>query len=194
MISKFDLSALSTESYKPIRPTHLRNEKESSDDKEKEEDKELNRYVLSRMICELLNDYSDGPDFVEEDHNFESLKSLTEDDWSDILQKIKKKLKDEYDIDVEIDVEYDWTKKNGREVKDFVDKVWKLIGGDDSSDTDDASDEKDDEEQSSEERYIIRNSKSKDEDDDSDEEDEDLDLDEDEDDDSKEKKSKKESK
>ena len=191
MISKFDLSALGTESYKPIRPTHLRNEKESSDDKEKEEDKELNRYVLSRMICELLNDYSDGPDFVEEDHNFESLKSLTEDDWSDILQKIKKKLKDKYDTDIEIDVEYDWTKKDGREVKDFVDKVWKLIGGDDSSDTDDASDEKDDEEQSSEERYIIRNSKSKDEDDDSDEEDEELDLDEDEDADSKEKKSKK---
>lgn len=189
MISKFDLSALGTESYKPIRPTHLRNEKESSDDKEKEEDKELNRYVLSRMICELLNDYSDGPDFVEEDHNFESLKSLTEDDWSDILQKIKKQLKDEYDTDIEIDVEYDWTKKDGREVKDFVDKVWKLIGNDDSSEDDDDSEKEDEEEQSSEERYVIRNSKSKDEDDDSDEEDEDLDLDED--DDSKEKQSKK---
>ena len=180
MISKFDLSALGTESYKPIRPTHLRNEKESSDDKEKD-DKELNRYVLSRMICELLNDYSDGPDFVEDDHNFGSLKSLTEDDWSDILKKIEKKLKDEYNTDIEIDVEYDWTKKDGREVKDFVDKVWKLIDSDDSSDGDD-SDKGSEEEQSSEERYILRNSKSKDDDDDSDEEDEDLDLDEEEDD------------
>lgn len=175
MISKFDLSALGTDSYKPIRPTHLRNEKEDSDDKKKE-DKELNRYVLSRMICELLNDYSEGPDFVKEDHNFETLESLTEDDWTDVLKKIENELKDKYDIDIKIDVEYDWIKKDGREIKTFIDKVWKLIEGDDSSD----ESEDEGKEEKSEERYIYRNAKSKKEDDS--EEGEDLDLDEDEDD------------
>lgn len=180
MISKFDLSALGTESYKPIRPTHLRNEKESSDSKEKD-DKELNRYVLSRTICELLNDYSEGPDFVKEDHNFKTLESLTEDDWTDVLKKIEKELKDKYDIDIKIDVEYDWIKKDGREIKAFIDKVWSLVeGGDDDTDTeeepedDDADDTKEEEEDTSdsEESYrgFLRNKKSDDKDDDEEDE------------------------
>lgn len=169
MISKFSLSALGTEGLRPIRPTHLRNEKESSDEKE-EDDKELNRYVLSRMICKLLNDYSDGPDFVKEEHNFSTLESLTKDDWSDVLKKIEKELKDKYDTDIKIDVEYDWIKKDGREIKAFVDKVWNLVGGEDTSD-----DEPEDEEEKSEERYIYRNSKSKKDDDSADEEDEEPD-------------------
>lgn len=176
MISKFSLSALGMEGLRPIRPTHLRNEKEGSDEKEENDDKELNRYVLTRMICKLLNDYSEGPDFVKEDHNFETLESLTEDDWTDVLKKIEKELKDKYDTDIKIDVEYDWIKKDGREIKAFIDKVWKLIDGDDSSD----EPEDEGEEEKSEERYVYRNSKSKKEDDS--EEDEDLDLDEEEDD------------
>lgn len=170
MISKFSLSALGTEGLRPIRPTHLRNEKESSDEKEEDNDKELNRYVLSRMICKLLNDYSDGPDFVKEEHNFSTLESLTKDDWSDVLKKIEKELKDKYDTDIKIDVEYDWIKKDGREIKAFVDKVWNLVGGEDTSD-----DEPEDEEEKSEERYIYRNSKSKKDDDSADEEDEEPD-------------------
>lgn len=170
MISKFSLSALGTEGLRPIRPTHLRNEKESSDEKEEDNDKELNRYVLSRMICKLLNDYSDGPDFVKEEHNFSTLESLTKDDWSDVLKKIEKELKDKYDTDIKIDVEYDWIKKDGREIKAFVDKVWDLVGGEDTSD-----DEPEDEEEKSEERYIYRNAKSKKDDDSADEEDEEPD-------------------
>lgn len=179
MISKFSLSALGMEGLRPIQPTHLRNEKESSDEKEKDDDKELNRYVLTRMICKLLNDYSDGPDFVQEEHNFSTLESLTKDDWSDVLKKIEEELKDKYDTEIQIDVDYDWIKKDGREIKAFVDKVWKLIDRDDSSDEDQDEPEDEGEEEKSEERYIYRNSKSK-KDDDS-EEDEDLDLDEDED-------------
>lgn len=179
MISKFSLSALGVEGLRPIRPTHLRNEKASSDEKEEDGDKELNRYVLARMICKLLNDYSDGPDFVEEDHNFATLKSLTKDDWSDVLKKIEEELKDKYDTEIQIDVDYDWIKKDGREIKAFVDKVWKLIDRDDSSDEDQDEPEDEGEEEKSEERYIYRNAKSK-KDDDS-EEDEDLDLDEEED-------------
>ena len=169
MISKFSLSALGTEGLRPIRPTHLRNEKESSDEKE-EDDKELNRYVISRLICKLLNDYSDGPDFVKEEHNFSTLESLTKDDWSDVLKKIEKELKDKYDTDIKINVEYDWIKKDGREIKAFVDKVWDLVGGEDTSD-----DEPEDEEEKSEERYIYRNAKSKKDDDSADEEDEEPD-------------------
>ena len=169
MISKFSLSALGTEGLRPIRPTHLRNEKESSDEKE-EDDKELNRYVISRLICKLLNDYSDGPDFVKEEHNFSTLESLTKDDWSDVLKKIEKELKDKYDTDIKINVEYDWIKKGGREIKAFVDKVWDLVGGEDTSD-----DEPEDEEEKSEERYIYRNAKSKKDDDSADEEDEEPD-------------------
>lgn len=176
MISKFSLSALGTEGLRPIRPTHLRNEKESSDEKE-EDDKELNRYVISRLICKLLNDYSEGPDFVKEDHNFKTLESLTEDDWSDVLKKIEKELKDKYDTDIKIDVEYDWIKKDGREIKAFVDKVWDLVGGEDTSD-----DEPEDEEEKSEERYVCRNAKSK-KDDDSDDEDEEPDPEDESDDD-----------
>ena len=176
MISKFSLSALGTEGLRPIRPTHLRNEKESSDEKE-EDDKELNRYVISRLICKLLNDYSEGPDFVKEDHNFKTLESLTEDDWSDILKKIEKELKDKYDTDIKIDVEYNWIKKDGREIKAFVDKVWDLVGGEDTSD-----DEPEDEEEKSEERYVCRNAKSK-KDDDSDDEDEEPDPEDESDDD-----------
>lgn len=169
MISKFSLSALGTEGLRPIRPTHLRNEKESSDEKE-EDDKELNRYVISRMICKLLNDYSDGPDFVKEEHNFSTLESLTKDDWSDVLKKIEKELKDKYDTDIKINVEYDWIKKDGREIKTFVDKVWNLVGGEDTSD-----DEPEAEEEKSEERYIYRNAKSKKDEDSEDEEDEEPD-------------------
>lgn len=169
MISKFSLSALGTEGLRPIRPTHLRNEKESSDEKE-EDDKELNRYVISRLICKLLNDYSEGPDFVKEEHNFSTLESLTKDDWSDVLKKIEKELKDKYDTDIKIDVEYDWIKKDGREIKAFVDKVWDLVGGEDTSD-----DEPEDEEEKSEERYIYRNAKSKKDEDSADEEDEEPD-------------------
>lgn len=169
MISKFSLSALGTEGLRPIRPTHLRNEKESSDEKE-EDDKVLNRYVISRMICKLLNDYSDGPDFVKEEHNFSTLESLTKDDWSDVLKKIEKELKDKYDTDIKIDVEYDWIKKDGREIKAFVDKVWDLVGGEDTSD-----DEPEDEEEKSEERYVYRNAKSKKDEDSADEEDEEPD-------------------
>lgn len=169
MISKFSLSALGTEGLRPIRPTHLRNEKESSDEKE-EDDKELNRYVISRLICKLLNDYSEGPDFVKEEHNFSTLESLTKDDWSDVLKKIEKELKDKYDTDIKIDVEYDWIKKDGREIKAFVDKVWDLVGGEDTSD-----DEPEDEEEKSEERYIYRNAKSKKDEDSEDEEDEEPD-------------------
>lgn len=176
MISKFSLSALGTEGLRPIRPTHLRNEKESSDEKE-EDDKELNRYVISRLICKLLNDYSEGPDFVKEDHNFKTLESLTEDDWSDVLKKIEKELKDKYDTDIKIDVEYNWIKKDGREIKAFVDKVWDLVGGEDTSD-----DEPEDEEEKSEERYVCRNVKSK-KDDDSDDEDEEPDPEDESDDD-----------
>lgn len=170
MISKFSLTALGMEGLRPIRPTHLRNEKESSDEKEKDDDKELNRYVLTRMICKLLNDYSDGPDFVQEEHNFSTLESLTKDDWSDVLKKIEKELKDKYDTDIKINVEYDWIKKDGREIKAFVDKVWDLVGGEDTSD-----DEPEDEEEKSEERYIYRNAKSKKDDDSADEEDEEPD-------------------
>lgn len=170
MISKFSLTALGMEGLRPIRPTHLRNEKESSDEKEKDDDKELNRYVLTRMICKLLNDYSDGPDFVKEEHNFSTLESLTKDDWSDVLKKIEKELKDKYDTDIKINVEYDWIKKDGREIKAFVDKVWDLVGGEDTSD-----DEPEDEEEKSEERYIYRNAKSKKDDDSADEEDEEPD-------------------
>lgn len=169
MISKFSLSALGTEGLRPIRPTHLRNEKESSDEKE-EDDKELNRYVISRLICKLLNDYSEGPDFVKEEHNFSTLESLTKDDWSDVLKKIEKELKDKYDTDIKIDVEYDWIKKDGREIKTFVDKVWNLVGGEDTSD-----DEPEAEEEKSEERYIYRNAKSKKDEDSEDEEDEEPD-------------------
>lgn len=169
MISKFSLSALGTEGLRPIRPTHLRNEKESSDEKE-EDDKELNRYVISRLICKLLNDYSEGPDFVKEEHNFSTLESLTKDDWSDVLKKIEKELKDKYDTDIKIDVEYDWIKKDGREIKAFVDKVWDLVGGEDTSD-----DEPEDEEEKSEERYVYRNAKSKKDEDSADEEDEEPD-------------------
>lgn len=176
MISKFSLSALGTEGLRPIRPTHLRNEKESSDAKE-EDDKKLNRYVISRLICKLLNDYSDGPDFVKEEHNFSTLESLTKDDWSDVLKKIEKELKDKYDTDIKINVEYDWIKKDGREIKAFVDKVWNLVGGEDTSD-----DEPEAEEEKSEERYVCRNAKSK-KDDDSDDEDEEPDPEDESDDD-----------
>ena len=177
MISKFSLSALGTEGLRPIRPTHLRNEKESSDEKE-EDDKELNRYVISRLICKLLNDYSDGPDFVKEEHNFSTLESLTKDDWSDVLKKIEKELKDKYDTDIKIDVEYNWIKKDGREIKAFVDKVWNLVGGEDTSD-----DEPEAEEEKSEERYVYRNAKSKKDEDSEDEEDEEPDPEDESDDD-----------
>ena len=126
MISKFNLSALGMEGLRPIKPSHLRNEKEKSNEKN-EDDKELNRYVLSRIICKLLNDYSDGPDFVQEDHNFSTLKSLTEDDWTDLLKKIEEQLNEKYDTIIQIEIDYDWIKEDGREIKAFVDKVWKLI-------------------------------------------------------------------
>ena len=175
MISKFDLSVLGREGLHPTRPTHLRNEKEEPDKKD-DDDKEFNRYTLSRMICKLLNDYSDGPDFVQEDHDFSTLKSLTEDDWSDILQKLQKELKEKHDVDIQIDIDYEWTQKKGREVKDFVDEVWSNIDGKNASE-----DTSDDPEEKSEERYAYRDSKSKEKDDD--DKDKDSDDEEDSDDD-----------
>lgn len=179
MISKFNLSALGMEGLRPIKPSYLRNEKEKSNEKN-EDDKELNRYVLSRIICKLLNDYSDGPDFVQEDHNFSTLKSLTEDDWTDLLKKIEEQLNEKYDAIIQIEIDYDWIKEDGREIKAFVDKVWKLIDGEDDSDTTDTSK---DEEKKSEEHIIYWNTKSKkddteeDDDSESDSDDEDSDKD-----------------
>ena len=136
MIAKLNLSALH-DTYARIRPSHLRDEKEKEDDK-KEESDELNRYVISRKVCKLLNDYSDGPDFVKEDHNFSTLKSLTEDDWKDICEKIEKWLQDEWSVSLKIDLDYDWTKEDKREIKDFVDYIESHVFDAKDSDEEDA--------------------------------------------------------
>lgn len=136
MIAKLNLSALH-DNYARIRPSHLRDEKEKGDDK-KEESDELNRYVISRKVCKLLNDYSDGPDFVKEDHNFSTLKSLTEDDWKDICEKIEKWLQDGWSVSLKIDLDYDWTKEDKREIKDFVDYIESHVFDAEDSDKEDA--------------------------------------------------------
>ena len=184
MIAKFNLSALGTRNSHVVRPAQvLFNEKKEDEDKNEEESKELNRYMLTRLICKLLNDYSEGPDFVEEEHNFGTLKSLTEDDWEDILKKIEDELDEKYDVDVKITTTYKWTQKDGREIKEFIDKVWSLVeGGDEDDDEeepeDDDDDTKEEEEDTSdsEESYrgFLRNKKDDDKDDDEEDDAKDL--------------------
>ena len=179
MIAKFNLSALGTRNVHSARPAQvLFNEKKEDEDKNEEESKELNRYMLARLICKLLNDYSEGPDFVEEEHNFGTLKSLTEDDWEDILKKIEDELDEKYDVDVEITTTYKWTQKDGREIKEFIDKVWSLVeGGEDTEEEpedDDADDTKDEEEDTSDSEESYRGFLWNKKDDDKDDDEEDL--------------------
>lgn len=182
MIAKFNLSALGTRNVHSARPAQvLFNEKKEDGDKNEEESKELNRYMLARLICKLLNDYSEGPDFVEEEHNFGTLKSLTEDDWEDILKKIEDELDEKYDVDVKITTTYKWTQKDGREIKEFIDKVWSLVeGGDDDTDTeeepedDDVDDTKEEEEDTSDSEESYRGFLWNKKDDDKDDDEEDL--------------------
>ena len=185
MIAKFNLSALGTRNTHSVRPAQvLYNEKKEDEDKNEEESKELNRYMLARLICKLLNDYSEGPDFVEEEHNFGTLKSLTEDDWDDILKKIEDELDEKYDVDVEITTTYKWTQKDGREIKEFIDKVWSLVeGGDEDTDTEeepeDDDDTKEEEEDTSDSEESYRGflwNKKDDDDKDEDKEDDEEDL------------------
>lgn len=149
MFAKFDLSVLN--SRVPKREIdNISPSMESADAEEKEKDKneeeaELTRYSLSRLICKVLNDYSDEPKFVKEDINFSSLKGLTEDDWEDVIKKLEKELKDKYDVDVEISTDFDWTKEENREVKEFVDEVWSLIEGDDEEEEDQDNEEEESE-------------------------------------------------
>lgn len=180
MIAKFNLSALGTRNVHSARPAQvLFNEKKEDEDKNEEESKELNRYMLARLICKLLNDYSEGPDFVEEEHNFGTLKSLTEDDWEDILKKIEDELDEKYDVDVKITTTYKWTQKDGREIKEFIDKIWSLVeGGDEDTDEeepeDDDDDTKEEEEDTSDSEESYRGFLWNKKDDDKDDDEEDL--------------------
>ena len=148
MFAKFDLSVLNSRVPKR-KIDNIIPSMESVDAEEKEKDKneeevKLTRYSLSRLICKVLNDYSDEPKFIKEDINFSSLKGLTEDDWEDVIKKLEKELKDKHDVDVEISTDFDWTKEEDRDVKAFVDEVWSLIEEDDEEEKSESSDEKDD--------------------------------------------------
>ena len=148
MFAKFDLSVLNSRVPKR-KIDNIIPSMESIDAEEKEKDKneeevKLTRYSLSRLICKVLNDYSDEPKFIKEDINFSSLKGLTEDDWEDVIKKLEKELKDKHDVDVEISTDFDWTKEEDRDVKAFVDEVWSLIEEDDEEEKSESSDEKDD--------------------------------------------------
>lgn len=152
MIAKFDLRAL-----RNVRP-YYRNEADAKEEPKEEpkqdtpkeesssDDHELNRYVLSKLICKLLNDYSEGPDFIQEHHNFSSLKGLSKDDWDDFIDKLISALDKSFNVAISKDtikVDYEWATEDGREIKEFIDKIWDLVGKH-SSEAYDYFDEKED--------------------------------------------------
>lgn len=138
MIKQFDLSALGESSYyRPNRTHKIVTDKKFRNTPEPDDDgNEVNRYVLSRIICSMLNDYSEEPDFVKEDTNFTSLKGLDKEDWDDFKQAFVKRVSKNLGV-TDLDLEkftFAWTREDKREVKSFVDAVWNQISEEEPED------------------------------------------------------------
>lgn len=130
MIKQFDLSALNRSSIPYPHKLNRIVDKKFRDTPDPEDDgKEVNRYVMSRIICSMLNDYSEEPDFVKEETNFTSLKGLSEEDWDDFKQAFMKRVSKNLGVtDLNLDkYTFAWTREEKREVKAFVDAVWRQI-------------------------------------------------------------------
>ena len=130
MIKQFDLSPLGGSTFHYPRRANATVNKKYRDTPEPDDDgNEVNRYAISRIICSMLNDYSEEPDFVKEDTNFTSLKGLNEEEWDDFKQAFMKRVSKNLGVtDLNLDkYTFEWTREEKREVKEFVEAVWRQI-------------------------------------------------------------------